>query len=177
MVKGSKKVGKVHDNFWGKLHDNLQKGAIGEESIYWMLKDIGLHVAKYGYENTVEPQRLLNGCTTHSYDQSLRKRPDLITLSRNENGTFRTVPIEVKTRKKLHPNIILDNDTIRKYYPESIFVVVCKEEPHLLAQYSSKLNTLNDFEPFDSIFYVGDENQSIFDCYKEAAEYWLGVAQ
>jgi len=93
------------------------KGAIGEELIYWLLKDTGHHVAKYGYENTVEPGRILNGCTTHSCDPLLRKRPDLIALDLNENGTARTVPIEVKTRKKLHPNIIqLNFDNMKSAY-------------------------------------------------------------
>ena len=159
------------------LIDARIKGAIGEELIYWLLKDLGQPVAKYGYENTVEPDRLMNGHTYPSYDQSLRKRPDLITLVRNENGTFHTVPIEVKTRKKLHPNIIQDNDIIRKYYPESTFVVVCREEPYLLAQQSSKLNSINDFEPFEQFFDVEEQQQHIVDEHKNAIEHWLGIAQ
>ena len=147
--------------------DACVKGAIGETLSYGLFKELGRPVARYGYEHTVEPQMLLNGRTTPSRDPSLRKRPDLITLGRNENGIFYTTPIEIKTRQRLHPNIIQDNEFTRKYYPESIFLVVCNEEPYLMAQHTGKLNSISDLEPFDSIFYVGDEKQSIFDCYKE----------
>ena len=153
------------------------KGAIGETLSYGLFKELGRPVARYGYENTVEPQMLLNGRIMPSRDPSLRKRPDLIILNVDENGSYHTTPIEVKTRQRLHPNIIQDNEFTRKYYPESIFLVVCNEEPYLMAQHTSRFNRLSDLKPFDSLFYVGDEKQSIFDCYKEAAEHWLGIAQ
>lgn len=153
------------------------KGAIGEALIYNLFNELGYPVAKYGYENTVEPNRLLNGRISPSYDNSLRKRPDLITLGRNENGTFRTIPLEVKTRKKLHPNIIQDNEFTRKYYPESIFLVVCKEEPYLLAQHTSRFDRLSDLEPFECFFDLEEEKQYIVDEHKNATEHWLGIAQ
>jgi hypothetical protein len=113
-------------------------------------------VFRFGYETII--QNLVNldkdivSCEPKRKVQSM---PDFLVLARNNELFF----IEVKYRKNIDFKRLYEEKIkfIRRYWPETLLILITSENPKIRANYVSKINYETDLKPLNQIYPFSDE--------------------
>lgn len=150
------------------FHTNLLKGYLFKDLLVVLLDESGYEVYPYGYESFIAPLKR----KIHEFPQSsttqerVRSTPDLLIYDTAEKAILL---VEVKSRDIAEPASvgISGVSLYRKYWSESVLVVIINGGNYFYAQRVSKLkgvadsgrgddftdfNLQDEFQPLDTIF-------------------------
>ena len=148
-----------------KFDQDRVKGAAAKEILRSLLESSGYDVYPFGYESTLSVLKRRFGdkrLEENRLSQRIRSMPDFLVV--DPENTDPPQLVEIKFRKAQdHPSrIVLKNwDLVRyrKYWPESVLVLLSPYREHFFAQYVEKLEpdgnsyekTWFEFTAFSSI--------------------------
>jgi hypothetical protein len=139
------------------FHDDLMFGYFFKDIVVLLLDKCGYEVYPYGYESFFPnlKSKLSNISQPESDSaERIRSTPDLLVI--NPNGQNVDL-VEVKARTASGIWDIHEIERYRKFWPESILVIVNPSGNYFYAQHISKLDVKSfyvpqDFRPFEEIF-------------------------
>ena len=148
--------------------DNLMFGYFFKDIIVLLLDRCGYEVYPYGYESFFPNlKRKLHYIEKQDAVERIRSTPDLL-VKHPDKQCVDLVEIKARTATKRWIEIN-EIERYRKFWPESIIVLVIPSGNYFYAQHISKLNqkssyTPQDFRPFEEIFPLAEKLPEDFRC-------------
>jgi hypothetical protein len=149
--------------------DNLMFGYFFKDIIVLLLEKCGYEVYPYGYESFFPNlKRKLSNIEQQDAVERIRLTPDLLVKD-SDGKCVDLVEVKERTASGKRGIKIKDIERYRKFWPESILVLVIPSGNCFYAQHIYKLNpksfyTSRDFRPLEEIFRLAEKLSEDFRC-------------
>ena len=149
--------------------DHLMFGYFFKDIVVLLLDKCGYEVYPYGYESFFPNlKRKLYDIEQRDAAERIRSTPDLLVKHSNEQR-IDLVEVKARTAGGRWGIEINEVERYRRFWPESVLVLVIPSGNYFYAQYISKLNPKSsykpqDFCPFEEIFPLAAKLPEDFKC-------------
>ena len=149
--------------------DNIMFGYFFKDIIILLLDKCGYEVYPYGYESFFPSlKRKLYNIEQQDAAERIRSTPDLL-VKHSDEQRIDLVEVKARTASGKWGIVINEVERYRKFWPESILVLIIPSGNCFYAQHISKLNPKSsyapqDFRPFEEIFPLAAQLPEDFRC-------------
>jgi len=149
--------------------DDLMFGYFFKDILVLLLDKCGYEVYPYGYESFFPNlKRKLSDIEQHDAAERIRSTPDLLVKHPDEQWVV-LVEVKARTASGKQGVGIREVERYRRFWPETILVLVIPSGNYFYAQHVSKLDPKSsympqDFRPFEEIFSLAERLPEDFRC-------------